>query len=209
MSSAERIKKELAEAAKIREPAERSVKIASIVAEALRAIGQDPILVGGAAVEFYTQGGYTTADIDMIAPGGPALFEKMAEMGFERMGKDFVDEKNKIYIEFPGRVLGPTERDRRILIGERYLRIISIEDLIVDRLCSFKYWKSAIDGLNGLKLLEVGPEDEDLLLSRAKEEGVLDALELVKKVQEEIIRKRVSPREANRLLETGMIRLKK
>ncbi|MCE9624098.1 MAG: hypothetical protein K8R69_01395, partial [Deltaproteobacteria bacterium] len=143
MNSPERTKKELAEAAKIRQPAERSIKIASIVAEGLRAIGQDPILVGGAAVEFYTQGGYTTADIDMIAPGGPELFGKMSEMGFERMGKDFVDEKNKIYIEFPGRALGPTERDRRILIGDRYLRIISIEDLIVDRLCSFKYWKSA------------------------------------------------------------------
>ncbi|MCE9626247.1 MAG: hypothetical protein K8R69_12490, partial [Deltaproteobacteria bacterium] len=74
---------------------------------------------------------------------------------------------------------------------------------------SFKYWKSAIDGLNGMKLLEAGPEDEGLLRSRAKEEDVLDALDLVKKIREEVIRKKMPPAEANRLLETGMRRMKK
>ena len=49
------LKSELISAAKLKEPAERSIRIAAIIAEALRSIGQDPILVGGAAVEFYTQ----------------------------------------------------------------------------------------------------------------------------------------------------------
>ena len=65
----------------------RGVKVAAVVAEALRQIGEDPVLVGGAAVEFYTEGGYATKDIDMVAVGGYPLREVMNELGFEKRGK--------------------------------------------------------------------------------------------------------------------------
>lgn len=209
MNSPNPLRKDLVEAAKIKESAERSVTIASVVAEALRAIGQDPILVGGAAVEFYTQGGYTTEDIDMIAPGGAELARIMMNLGFTRFGKDFVDEKNKIYIEFPGGSLGDLEQAVRIQIGKRYLRIISLEDLIVDRLCSYKFWKSAVDGLNAMKLLESGSIDEERLRARTADEGVFDALTGIREIQEEVIRKKFPPEEANRLLDSKMRQLKK
>lgn len=194
------IKQKLNSAANIREPAERSVKVAVVIAEALRTIEQDPILVGGAAVEFYTQGGYSTSDIDMIAEGGPALRRVMEQLGFERQGKDFLNEDLKIYVEFPGRHLKPTETTRTIQLGDQTLSIISVEDLVVDRLCAFKYWKSAIDGINAILLLENEEVDEAHLTQRVKEEDVVDALQVVLKVRENVIRKKLSPEDSNALL---------
>lgn len=196
MSSLPSLKKELSKAAKFQEPAMRAILIASLIAEALRTVGQDPVLVGGSAVEFYTQGGYATADIDMVAEGGPQLQGVMLQLGFERYGKDFVDGKNKIYVEFPARSLGPTEKDQAIEVNRRLLRIISLEDLIVDRLCAFKFWKSEIEGLNVLKLLEAGKLDEKRLSQRAEEESVRDALVGLKTLGAEVIRKKIPQNEA-------------
>lgn len=194
------IKQKLRSAAGIREPAERSVKVAATIAEALRTIDQDPILVGGAAVEFYTQGGYSTSDIDMIAEGGPALRKIMEQLGFKRQGKDFLNEELKIYVEFPGRHLKPTEVTRTIQLEDQTLSIISPEDLVVDRLCAFKYWKSAIDGINALLLLENEEMDEGHLSQRVREERVMDALQVVLKVRENVIRKKLNPEESNALI---------
>lgn len=208
MASVNDLKKNLVLASKIAGSAERAVTIAAIIAEALRTIGQEPILVGGAAVEFYTQGGYTTADIDMVAEGGPGLIQIMEELGFKKLGKDFENRALRIYVEFPGRSLKPSERSDRIKVASRELKIISIEDLIVDRLASFKYWQSAIDGLNAMKLIETGKAVPERVRQRSKEEKVNDALEVVEEVREEVIRKKLSPQAANRLLEKKMQGLK-
>lgn len=208
MDSLEILKKELFEASRVKEPAQRSVQIASIVAEALRVIGQEAVLVGGAAVEFYTQGGYTTADIDLLAPGGAELIAIMESLGFEKIGKDFVNRTYKIYVEFPGEGLGSQERANQLMINERMLRIISIEDLIVDRLCSFVFWQSAIDGLNVLKLMENGNVDYAHLSERARQEEVEKALKFLQDLQRQVIRRKISTDEANKLLEKGMLSLK-
>ena len=182
--------------------------MASIIAETLREIGQDPILVGGAAVEFYTEGGYATRDIDLIAAGGPDLIHAMEKLGFEKLGKDFVDRKRDIYLEFPSSTLKPGEQTRLLQVGPYPLLIVSREDLIVDRLCAFKFWQSGIDGLSVLLLLEENPIDEKRLLERAKNETVDDALESIRSVQQKIIRQKLPPPEANRLLEREMKRLR-
>ncbi len=207
MPSLEDLKVELEFLAKIREPAERAVLISSVVAEALRIVGQDPILVGGAAVEFYTQGAYTTADIDLVSLGGPDLWKTMKGLGFERIGKDFLNKKAQIYIEFPGSNLKPSERVNEITLKGRKLRIISIEDLIIDRLCAYKFWKSAVDGMNALMLLEQSETNEGRVEQRANEEDVADALKVVRQIKEEVIRKRLRREEADRLIEAGIKRL--
>lgn len=209
MSSIESLKADLRGAAAERDPAERGVKIASVVAEAMRGIGQDPVLVGGAAVEFYTKGGYSTSDIDMIAPGGAELADLMGKLGFDKIGKDYADRQNNIYIEFPGSFLADSESFVELTVEGRVLRIVSPEDLIVDRLCAFKFWKSAVDGVNALLVEEMAAQDLSRLKDRAREEGVEDALALVHEVREKAIRERLSRVEASRLLESGMRKLKK
>ena len=200
MNSIDSLKKEIAEAARVRDRAERGARLAAIIAEALRTTGRDPILVGGAAVEFYTQGAYTTADIDMVADGGKDLIEIMRRLGFEKIGKDYIDRKNGVYVEFPGSSLKASEKTRPVQVGSRSFRIISMEDLIVDRLNAFKFWRSLVDGANALMLLELGDSDEDRLKKRASEEHVLDALTALQRIMEEIIRKKLSRDEADALL---------
>ncbi len=207
MSSTDSLKNELAHAASIKNPTEKSIYIAAIISEALRTIQQDPILVGGAAVEFYTQGAYSTSDIDMIAEGGPELITTMEDLGFEKLGKDFIHQKLNIYIEFPGRNLKNNEQSILIKVKDKILRIISIEDLIIDRICAFKFWKIAIEGLNVLLLLENNEVDNKRLRQRAQEEKVEDALKGLLKIREEIIRKKIPQKIANQMLEDLMKKL--
>ena len=55
------------EAAKeIAEPLRRRLWVVAVIAEALKAQGIRPIVAGGSAVEFYTFGGYATADVDLV-----------------------------------------------------------------------------------------------------------------------------------------------
>ena len=184
--------------------AKRGIKIATIVAEALSSIGENPVLVGGAAVEFYTEGGYATKDIDMIAMGGPALWKVMEVLGFERHGKDFVHTKLKIYIEFPSDVLGEGEKSITIDVDGRALRIISIEDLIVDRLCAYKFWKSEADGVAALLLFEVERVDVARLKNRAEKEDVLDALDWIQQLYQDIVRKKLPKKKASQQLRTWL-----
>ncbi|HCU24917.1 MAG TPA: hypothetical protein DF383_07860, partial [Deltaproteobacteria bacterium] len=186
MNSVDELKKQLHKAAALRDPVDRISRIAWVIAQALQTVGQDPILVGGAAVEFYTKGGYSTCDIDMIAPGGPELAQVMAQLGLQQIGKDYIDKQYNIYIEFPSSELGPNEKFTQLKIDGGSFRIISIEDLIVDRLCSFKFWKSAVDGVNALLLAEMVDHNEVRLRERAKEEHVLDAWEVILQVREEV-----------------------
>lgn len=201
MTSNDDFKRELQIASRIKNPALRGVTLASIIAEALRTIGQDPILVGGAAVEFYSEGGYSTEDIDMVTEGGPELAQLMDDLGFEKIGKDYFNDAQRIYLKFPGSSLGPHEKFALLKIGPRNLRIISREDLIVDRLCAFVYWKSTVDGKNALLLLESSELDPEHLLNRAKEEKVLHALEAIESLKQDIIRKKIKKQQAEKLLE--------
>lgn len=177
------------------------MRIAAAIARALKGIDQEPILVGGAAVEFYTHGAYTTRDIDMVAPGGPKLIEVMNRLGFNRAGKDFIHKKLRIYIEFPSSHLDRGEKATVIEIDGVLLEIISIEDLIVDRLCAYKFWKSGIDGVNAMILMELGDDDRSSTERKAQLADVLDAMDHVRMVLENTVRKKLSRDKATRLLE--------
>lgn len=191
---------ELKKAAKEKDKHFRGIKIASIISLALKTVGLDPILVGGAAVAYYTDGSYTTADIDMVTPTTPELKKVMNDLGFKKIGKDFINKDLGVYIEFPSDMLGPTERATEIKVDNKKLRIISVEDLIVDRLCAYKYWKSGIDGINSLIILELGIADKQIVENRAREEDVLDALDYLETILEKSIRLKLTPQESSRLV---------
>lgn len=199
--SSKNLKNRLARASKEKNEALKQIKIAAVITEALSEIDIEPIMVGGAAVTFYTNGEYTTQDIDFVSPSGEDVEEMMKELGFSKLGKDFINKELNIYVEFPGNSLGPTEEYSTIDISGTSVKIISIEDLIIDRLCAYKFWKSGIDGVNALRLIELGKIDKERVRERAYQEDVLDALEYVENVFEKSIRQRLSPTEASDLLE--------
>lgn len=150
--------------------------------------GKEPILVGGIALEIYTQGSYTTGDIDIKAPKD-VLDGILKEWGFTKTGRIWFNEELDIYIDWLGSNLNEgTEAEERvntILIGNGFeIKVISFEDLIIDRLNAVKWWNDQ-DSLMWARVLikvkSAAGEDIDIgyLKKRAEMENINDTLELL------------------------------
>jgi hypothetical protein len=117
------------------------------------AIAEAPILVGGAAVELFTEGGYVTGDLDFVGSVPPPVAAKLREVGFRRQGRHWVHEGEQIFLELPGERLEPDEPPIERAVGPWTVRIVSAEGLLVDRLAAVKFWRSETDAANALLLL--------------------------------------------------------
>ncbi len=115
----------------------RGLKMLALVGEL---VGDVPIVVGGFAVETYTQGGYTTGDIDALTRRRDEVVAVLGESGFERRARHWIHPELLLALEFPGGHLEPREAYDRVVdidIDGHLVRMIGIEDLIVDRLCQY------------------------------------------------------------------------
>jgi hypothetical protein len=139
-----------------------------------------PILVGGSAVEFYTRGVCKSIDIDLLGDR-ESLVKLLEDMGFSRTGRHWFYTKD-IGIE----IVGSSAEGRRVnevLHEGKLIRIISIEDLIVDRLNACKHWKSHYDCEQAQVLAGAYWDklDTEYLKSRMKEEDLeMELLEIFK-----------------------------
>lgn len=111
-----------------------------------------PVLVGGAAVELFTNGAYITGDIDLVGSVTPRAARALEGAGFERHGRHWIHEPAQLFVEFPGTALDPEEKAPWLEFEGQRVRIISVEDLLVDRLGAWEYWQSSVDGVNALLL---------------------------------------------------------
>ena len=121
-----------------------------------------PVVVGGAAVELYTGGAYTTGDIDLVGTVSPGAAQALRKAGFERQGRHWILEAGQIFVEFPGEALDPEEKASWLDFEGYPLRVISVEDLLVDRLGAWEYWQSAVDGVNALLLWNIQKDRIDV-----------------------------------------------
>ena len=135
-----------------------------------------PILVGGSAVEFYTLGTCKSIDIDLLGDR-ESLIKVLEEMGFSKIGRHWFYTKD-IGIEIVGESV-EGRRVNEILHEGKPIRVISIEDLIVDRLNACKHWKSQYDCEQAQVLMGAYSEklDREYLKKRMKEEDL--ELELI------------------------------
>ncbi len=136
-----------------------------------------PVLVGGSAVEFYTRGTCKSIDIDLLADR-VSLEKVLEKMGFSKIGRHWFYTKD-IGIE----IVGDSTEGRRvneIMHEGKLIRILSIEDLIVDRLNACKHWKSQYDCEQAQVLVGVYSDKLDIeyLKKRMKEEDL--EMELIK-----------------------------
>jgi len=160
-----------------------------VLAEINRRATDKPVLVGGGAVEFYSFGQFVTGDLDLCART-PALAAILVDMGFKKEGMYFI--RGKLFIH----PLGPgfTGRSDEVAIGKKGLkiRVISLEDLIVDRLNSCKWWKYQLDCEQARYLLNTyrGRLDRDYLEERAAQEQVRDTLDELGRLPVSSTRKR-------------------
>lgn len=158
------------------------------VSEALHRRGlQRPILVGGAAAEFYSQSAISTGDFDLCTFQQAELEEEMLRHGFVRPSgrgqllKGLVHPDLKLGFE----VVASTPMDGHIdaahihlvePIGEIALfRVISVEDLIADRMGQYASGTAA-DRLDQARILfGLHPDaDLDYLERRIREESMGD-----------------------------------
>ncbi len=147
-----------------------------------------PIVVGGNAVEFYTAGGYTTGDIDIIAPTEP-VDKILGNWQFKKEGRHWYSEDLEIVIEAPAAFLEDEEQHEKLLeveIDNLTVYIIGIEDLIVDRLNAYIHWNSTDDKFWAKELTEIHREeiDWDYLKNRAISEKIEKGLtEIMKELK--------------------------
>jgi predicted nucleotidyltransferase len=123
--------------------------VAATISSAFEKRGIQAVLVGGAVVEYYTAGGYTTVDIDMILPPleKQEIETVMKELGFERFEdyRHWLHPHIPIPVEFPpgplqiGHLL--IQEVNEIEIEKIKLKILKVEDILLDRLIMAQEWK--------------------------------------------------------------------
>lgn len=121
---------------------------ASVTAEIEARGFAPPILVGGAAVELYSQSVISTGDFDIVTARDDLLEAVLREHGFVRpsgpglMTRGWIHPDLKLGFEVVGSLLldGKAEHDRVRLIAvsdTTHFVVIGIEDLIADRMGQF------------------------------------------------------------------------
>lgn len=105
-----------------------------------------PILVGGAAVELYTAGAYTTGDLDFVGQVPSGVARALEAAGFHREGRHWIHERGELFVEFPGSHLENDETTAILEIDGLRVLTLSPEDMIVDRLAAWQFWNSSTDG---------------------------------------------------------------
>jgi hypothetical protein len=106
-----------------------------IVAATLRAVLEhEPVVVGGAAEDFYTADAYIETDLDLcgwVLPGERAALERL---GFRLRGRHWYHDASSVAVEFPDSVIdGDPERVLRVEISGASVAVIGVDDLYLDR----------------------------------------------------------------------------
>lgn len=165
--------------ADVEEIVERRLRLVSLLAKGVTALGWSaPVVVGGFAVQYYTAGDYRTVDIDLVGASEPVA-RVLESWGFLREGRHWYDAELKFAVEVPGAQLEPAERDRvfgvRVAGVDAY--ILGIEDLIIDRLAACVH-RNDDESCRWAKVMVVTAPELDLayLEERSSAEDVLEKL---------------------------------
>lgn len=142
-----------------------------------------PILVGGAAVEYYTASAINTGDFDLCTPVQPELEEEMRTHGFVRpsgpgmMTRGWIHPELHLGFEVVGdRPLdGNVTADHLVLVDgllpDASFAIVAVEDLIADRMGQYASGTAPEMREQARTLLALHPDaDMDYLERRVREE---------------------------------------
>lgn len=139
---------------------------------------QEPVLVGGAAVELYAGPALTTGDLDLVGGVPDSVGRVLAQAGFEHHGREWLNESWQTLLEFRAADAATRELAITVRVGTHEVVCIGREALIVNRLASWSTWASPVDGMNAFYLFTRprGGADAAKLDALARERGVQGAL---------------------------------
>jgi hypothetical protein len=157
---------------------EKMLHTAAILTELVRPQGIRPIIVGGLSVEIYTLNGYATQDIDIVMDGYDIANEILLQLGFTKLGKNWVHRALGLSIEIPSNFLtGDYDKVTELQVAERTVYIIGIEDIILDRLRATVHWKSGESREWGYRMLLMYFEELDVEYIKRQFEHPLEEAE--------------------------------
>jgi len=122
-------------------------ELAAYVCSALEKEGIETVLSGGSCVQIYSQGRYTSDDIDLIDRfngGHTKIKNVMTGLGFKEHNRYFVHEDTSLFIEFPRGPLGvgdaPVHNIASKIEDTGILKLLTPTDCIKDRLAAYFHW---------------------------------------------------------------------
>ena len=122
-------------------------ELAAYVCSELEKDGIETVLSGGSCVEIYSQGKYTSDDIDLIDRyngGHTKIKTVMLKLGFKEHNRYFVHEDTQLFIEFPRGPLGVGDAPVNDIASKEedtgILKLLTPTDCIKDRLAAYFHW---------------------------------------------------------------------
>ena len=191
MTRARRIRHLIDQAITRQPKLERQLYLAGAISAGFEERGISAVLVGGTVVEFYTAGEYSTADIDMILPplGSKEIGAIMEELGFVRAGdyRHWSHPEIPFPVEFPPGPLQvghlPVEELNELDVEGIKLKVLKVEDILLDRLVMAQEWSDAQAKVQAEMLMYAHYEEIDwpYLHRQAAKIAVLKILQNVQK----------------------------
>lgn len=163
------------------------IELAGIIAEHLQGLGIDVVLVGGLAVEIYTENIYLTKDIDMVNTNYASsrqLNSAMAQLGFAKKGRIYVHPTTDISVEFP---TGPLSVGDEFItevavmqVAAGSIPILQVSDVVKDRLAAYFHWRDRQSLVQALAILLKHPVALTSLKAFCDHEGTESLYPLIK-----------------------------
>lgn len=168
------------------DPATRTLYFSAMLAA--EAGNLDVVVVGGSAIEIYTEGAYVSGDIDLVGPR-EELARTLTTWGFERSGRVWSHRDWRLTLDLVGpRYNGRSDRTRSVNTPYGPVRLAAPEDLIVKRMVSAVYWKVPAD-LDDAVLLGVEYKDTidwEYVEELARKESVIQLLPELRKRMDQL-----------------------
>ena len=184
----ENLKARLDKVKAVTDPLQRKLWALAVITKALEPEKLRPILIGGTALEYYSLGGYATADVDIALPYEPIVDKIFNELGFKKEGRYWTHAELDLLFEAPaGYLKGEDAELTKVTIEDLVCYILGVEDLIIDRLNRYVHWKWEDDGRWVRRLIALHGKEMDLkyLRRRATQEKTLEILEgILKEIAE-------------------------
>ena len=148
------------------------------VTDSLEKKSESVYLVGGQAIETYTAGQFTTGDIDITTTDREATEEILQRISFKKEGMVWLNEALGLAVHIVDSYPKRIGKTRTFQVGPYTVRVVGIEDLIIDRLAAAKFWNSQRDSEQANALFNSFRKQIDLqyLRERARQERVDDIL---------------------------------
>jgi hypothetical protein len=173
------------------DPFKRRLYFLGLLTKTLKQNGVEAILVGGEAIDVYTAGTFSTADIDLVVDNKAITEKLLNRFGFGKKANGlWLNQDLVIVVQvITNPYSGDPEKLRKFKVRDYELRVAAPEDLIQNRLYSAKFWKSnpQRDMEESIALLRIFADsiDNAYLDKIAKENDVTDYLAKARKYAQE------------------------